>query len=135
LYVLLVRLRLTATEAFLSVLVAVFGTRLLNIMQIHQEDIHHLLFLAGATYWLLRWLDDKRGFFLGLAAACFGFNLLTRLTTGIDVIVITAAIAVLLMLEKKASWRDEIQSRVRQMFFVFVPVLLFFLLADRAFHF
>jgi hypothetical protein len=135
LYALLLRLGLTSTEAFLSVLVALFATRLLNIMQIHQEDIHHLLFLAGATYWLFRWLDDKRGLFLGLAAACFGFNLLTRLTTGMDVIVVTTAIAVLLVREQKLSWRDAIQTRTKQIFLIFVPVLLLFVLTDRLFHF
>lgn len=135
LYALLLRLRFAPAEAFLSVLAAVFATRLLNIMQIHQEDIHHLLFLAGAMACLVKWLDDGRGLSIGLAALAFGFNLLTRLTTAVDVVVVSAGVATLLLLEQKAAWRAQVPGRLKQVVLIFAPVLLLFLLADRVFHF
>ncbi len=123
------QLRFSVQETVAGVLALMFCTTHLHYTQNMQENNYiMLLTLVGLSYqyeWLRK--DSRRALWIGSAA--LGLNLLTRVTTGLDVI---AAGAFLLMM----LWFERVRGRscgksVASYSKVAVPVYVFFAI-DRA---
>src|SRR5271167_1927446 len=123
------RLRFSTRQSVAGVLALLFCTTHLHYAQNMMENNSiMLLTLAGLTFqyeWLLT--GSRRALLVGSAA--FGLNLLTRLTTGLDLI--AGGVFLLLVL-----WLDNVRGRALwQRCVTYVktaaPVYAFFLLIDR----
>ena len=123
------RLRFTPRESVAGVLALLFCTTHLHYTQNMMENNYiMLLTFTGLTFqyeWVLT--GSRRALFVGSAA--FGLNLLTRLTTGLDLM--AGGMFLLLVL-----WFDDVRGRALWPRFVTytktaAPVYLFFLLIDR----
>jgi hypothetical protein len=120
-------------ESVLGVLALLFCTTHLHYTQNLMENNYiMLLTLAGISY-QFEWLKSgsKRALFAGSAA--LGLNLLTRLTTGLDLI----AVGIFLLL---VLWFERIRGRdLWRRFIAYckitAPVYAFFLLIDRLYQF
>ena len=122
-------LRFGTRQSVAGVLALLFCTTHLHYTQNMMENNYiMLLTLAGLTFqyqWLLS--GSRRALFVGSAA--LGLNLLTRLTTGLDLM--AGGVFLLLVL-----WFDDVRGRALwQRFVTYVkiaaPVYAFFLLIDR----
>jgi hypothetical protein len=130
---LLRQFRFTVNEAVLGMLALMFCTTHLHYTQNMMENNYiMLLTLAGLSY-QYEWLrtGKARGLFIGSAA--LGLNLLTRLTTGLDLI--AAGVFLLLVL-----WFEGVEGKSLWLRFwsycrVAAPVYAFFLLIDRLYQF
>jgi hypothetical protein len=127
------QLRFSTKESVAGVLALLFCTTHLHYTQNMMENNYiMLLTLAGFSY-QYEWLrtDSRRAFFIGSCA--LGLNLLTRLTTGLDLI--AAGIFILL-----ALWFGQVRGRglwhrVLDYCKGAAPVYLLFLIIDRAYQF
>ena len=126
-------LRFSTRQSVAGVLALLFCTTHLHYAQNMMENNYiMLLTLAGLTFqyeWLLT--GSRRALLVGSAA--FGLNLLTRLTTGLDLI--AGGVFLLLVL-----WLDNVRGRALwQRCVTYVktaaPVYAFFLLIDRWYQF
>src|SRR5271165_7113168 len=122
-------LRFTTRQSVAGVLALLFCTTHLHYAQNMMENNYiMLLTLAGLTFqyeWLLT--GSRRALLVGSAA--FGLNLLTRLTTGLDLI--AGGVFLLLVL-----WLDNVRGRALWQRFVgyvkvAAPVYTFFVVIDR----
>jgi hypothetical protein len=127
------QLRFSMKESAAGVLALLFCTTHLHYTQNMMENNYIMLLTLSGFSFQYEWLrtDDRRALFLG---SCFlGLNLLTRLTTGLDLI--GAGVFVLL-----AIWFEQVRGRgLWQRVFAYckgaAPVYLFFLVVDRAYQF
>ena len=127
------RLNFSEGQAAVGVLAILLASTHLEYTQITQENNYiFLLTLVGFSYqyeWLVG--GSRRALLIGSAA--FGLNLLTRVTTGMDLIAGGVFILLALMLEGvrgRALW-----VRWRAYVSVSVPVYLFFGFLDRLYQF
>jgi hypothetical protein len=100
-----------------------------NMMENNYIFLLTLVGLAFQYEWLRT--GNRRALLLGSAA--LGLNLLTRLTTGIDVI--AAAIFMLVILLFEHADRNQFRSRVLEYLKITAPVYCFFFLLDRLYQF
>ncbi len=130
---LLRQLRFSQREAVAGVLALMFCTTHLHYTQNMMENNYiMLLTLAGLSY-QYEWLraDNQRALFIG--SALLGLNLLTRLTTGLDLI--AAGIFLLAVF-----WFEQVRGRdLWQRYLAYskiaVPVYGFFFMIDRIYQF
>jgi hypothetical protein len=130
---LLRQLRFTTKESVAGVLALMFCTTHLHYTQNMMENNYiMLLTLIGFSY-QYEWLraDNQRALFIGSAA--LGLNLLTRLTTGMDLI--AAGVFLLAVL-----WFERVRGRdLWQRFLAYkkiaAPVYGFFFMIDRIYQF
>jgi hypothetical protein len=130
---LLRQLRFSVREAVLGVLALMFCTTHLHYTQNMMENNYiMLLTLAGFSY-QYEWLrtGSKRALFVGCAA--LGLNLLTRLTTGLDLI--AAGFFVLLIFWFEKIRGRELWQRFVEYIQIATPVYAFFLVIDRLYQF
>jgi hypothetical protein len=130
---LLRQLRFTVKESVLGVLALLLCTTHLHYTQNMMENNYiMLLTLAGFSY-QYEWLQtgSNRGLFWGSAA--LGLNLLTRLTTGLDLI--ASGVFLMLVLCFEGTRGRELWPRFVAYCKVAVPVYAFFLLIDRLYQF
>jgi hypothetical protein len=127
------RLNFSEGQAAAGVMALMVATTHLHYTQILQENNYiFLLTLVGISYqyeWLVS--GSKRDLLIGSAA--FGLNLLTRVTTGMDLIAGGLFILLALMFDGvrgRALW-----ARCRAYLAVAVPVYLFFGFMDRLYQF
>ena len=122
-------LRFSTRESVAGVMALLFCTTHLHYTQNMMENNYiMLLTLAGLTF-QYEWLLTGSGRALLVGSAAFGLNLLTRLTTGLDLL--AGGVFLLLVL-----WFNEVRGRALwQRFVTYVkiaaPVYIFFLLIDR----
>ena len=122
-------LRFSESQAAAGVLALLFCTTHLHYTQNMMENNYIcLLTLAGFRY-QYQWLRNGSQRALLLGSAAFGLNLLTRLTTGLDLL--TGGVFLLLVL-----WFEQVRGRALwQRFLAYIkvaaPVYTFFLLIDR----
>jgi uncharacterized membrane protein (DUF2068 family) len=130
---LLGQLRFSAKESLAGVLALMFCTTHLHYTQNMMENNYiMLLTLAGFSFqYEWRRTDSWRALFAGSCA--LGLNLLTRLTTGLDLI--AAGIFVLLVLWFEGLRGQGLRRRLIAYCKVAAPVYLFFLILDRAYQF
>jgi hypothetical protein len=130
---LLRQLRFTVKEAVLGVLALLFCTTHLHYTQNMMENNYIMLLTLIGFSFQYEWLrtGNRRAFLVGSAA--LGLNLLTRLTTGLDLLF--AGVFLLLV-----HWFEGVRGReLWQRFVAYckvtVPVYAFFLLVDRLYQF
>jgi hypothetical protein len=119
----------TVNQSAAGVLALLFSTTHLHYTQNMMENNYiFLLTLAGFCY-QYRWLRTGRHLALLIGSVAFGLNLLTRLTTGLDLI----AGGVFLLF---VSWFEQVRGRMLwQRFLTYVrtavPIYLVFIAIDR----
>jgi hypothetical protein len=130
---LLRQLRFSVRESVVGVLVLMFCTTHLHYTQNMMENNYIMLLTLAGFSDQYEWLrtGSKRALFVGCAA--LGLNLLTRLTTGLDLL--AAGIFLLLIL-----WFEHVRGlELWRRFFAYckiaAPVYAFFLVLDRLYQF
>jgi hypothetical protein len=119
---------------------AVTGTLALELCTTHlhytqnmmENNYIFLLTLAGFSF-QYNWLRTSGRSALWIGSAAFGLNLLTRLTTGMDLL--AAGLFILLVLWLEGSRRRPLWTRLRNYLATAIPVYLFFGLLDRLYQF
>jgi hypothetical protein len=132
-YRLLGLLRFTVNQRFVGALALLFGTTFLHYTQNMTENNYiALLTLTGLTF-QYDWLCCGKRWVLVAGSVALGANLLTRLTTGMDLI------AVCLFLFLTAGLADargpELRSRAIYYLKIAFPIYGAFLLIDRAYQY
>ena len=126
-------LEFTVTQRFLGVLALLFGTTFLHYTQNMTENNYiALLTLTGLTF-QYDWLRSGQLWALVLGSAALGTNLLTRLTTGMDL----AAVFLFLLL---TAWLTkmrgrELQARGVQYMKIALPIYGAFFAVDRVYQY
>jgi hypothetical protein len=130
---LLRQLRFNAKESVLGVLAMMFCTTHLHYTQNMMENNYiMLLTLTGFSFQYEWWqTGNRRALFWGSAA--LGLNLLTRLTTGLDLI--AGGIFILLLLWFEGARGRELWQRLLAYCKIAVPVYAGFVLLDRLYQF
>jgi len=130
---LLRQFRFSVKESVLGVLALLFCSTHLHYTQNMMENNYIMLLTLAGFSFQYDWLrtGSKRALFLGCAA--LGLNLLTRLTTGLDLVM--AGFFLLLVL-----WFEQVRGRdLWNLFIAYckiaAPVYAFFLLVDRLYQF
>ncbi len=130
---LLRQLRFTTKEAALGVLALLFCTTHLHYTQNMMENNYIMLLTLAGFSFQYEWLrtGSRRALFWGSCA--LGLNLLTRLTTGLDLI--AAGVFLLLVLWFERVRGRELWQRFAGYCKVAAPVYTFFLLVDRCYQY
>jgi hypothetical protein len=135
---LLSQFRFSLKESVAGVLALLFCTTHLHYTQNMMENNYIMLLTLTGFSCQFEWLrsDNRRALLIGSCA--LGLNLLTRLTTGLDII--AAGVFVLLILWFEAAGVDEARGRAvwRRLIAywkIAAPVYLFFVVVDRAYQF
>jgi hypothetical protein len=130
---LLRQLRFSVNEAVAGVLALLFCTTHLHYTQNMQENNYIMLLTLTGFSFQFEWLRTTRLRALFLGSAALGLNLLTRLTTGIDLIAAGIFLLAMLWLEQvrgRALW-----TRVVTYCKVAVPVYAVFAMIERLYNF
>jgi hypothetical protein len=126
-------LKFTLSQAIAGALALLFCTTHLHYTQNMMENNYiQLLTLVGFTY-QYEWLRTGNRKPLLIGCVALGLNLLTRLTTGMDLIAVGAYLLIVLLFEA-APWR-EIWRRFCSYAKVALPIYTLFFLADRLYQF
>ncbi len=130
---LLCQLRFSVREAVLGVLALLFCTTHLHYTQNMMENNYIMLLTLAGFSFQYEWLrtGSRRALWLGCAA--LGLNLLTRLTTGLDLMM--GGFFLLLVLWFEHVPGRELGRRFVAYCKVAAPVYAFFLLIDRIYQF
>jgi hypothetical protein len=129
---LLRQLRFGTKESVAGVLALMFCTTHLHYTQNMMENNYIMLLTLAGFSFQYEWLrtDSRRALFIGSCA--LGLNLLTRLTTGLDLM---AAGIFLLLVFCFEGLRGDLWQRLLVYCKVAAPVYLFFFLLDRLYQF
>src|SRR5712671_3164783 len=130
---LLRQMRFSVRESVLGVLALMFCTTHLHYTQNMMENNYIMLLTLTGFSFQYEWLrtGNRRALFWGSAA--LGLNLLTRLTTGLDLVF--GGVFLLLVLWFERVRGRELWQRFVAYCRVAVPVYAFFLLVDRLYQF
>ena len=130
---LLGQLRFSTKESVAGALALMFCTTHLHYTQNMMENNYIMLLTLTGFSFQYEWLrtDSRRALFAGSCA--LGLNLLTRLTTGLDLI--AAGIFVLLVLWFEGLRGRGLWRRLIAYSKVAAPVYIFFLVLDRVYQF
>ena len=126
-------LQFTTNQALAGGLALLFCTTHLHYTQNMMENNYILLLtLTGFTF-QYEWLRTGNRRALWAGSAAFGLNLLTRLTTGMDLL--AGGIFVLLVLRREAEGGQQPRHRWVSYLRTALPVYAFFMLLDRAYQY
>jgi hypothetical protein len=130
---LLRQLRFTVRESVLGVLALLFCTTHLHYTQNMMENNYIMLLTLVGFSFQYEWLrtGSRRALLMGSVA--LGLNLLTRLTTALDLIF--AGVSLLLVLWFEGSRGRELWHRFLAYCKISAPAYVFFLLVDRVYQF
>src|SRR5579864_8867314 len=130
---LLRHLRFSEKESIAGVLALLFCTTHLHYTQNMMENNYIMLLTLVGFSFQYGWLrtSSRRALFIGSAA--FGLNLLTRLTTGLDMI--AGGIFLLALLWSDGIRGRDLWQRCLAYARIVAPVYIFFLLLDRLYQF
>jgi hypothetical protein len=130
---LLRQLRFSVREAVLGVLALLFCTTHLHYTQNMMENNYIMLLTVAGFSFQYEWLrtGSRRALWLGCAA--LGLNLITRLTTGLDLMMVGFFLLLVLWFEHVRG--RELGRRFVAYCKVAAPVYAFFLLIDRIYQF
>src|SRR5215471_4879779 len=127
------QLRFGPKETVAGVLGLMFCTTHLHYTQNMQENNYiMLLTLVGFSY-QYEWLRSRRSWDLLIGSMALGLNLLTRVTTGIDVIAAGVFLLALLWLQKVRG--GDLWERLMSYCRIAVPIYLVFALIERLYSF
>ena len=123
----------TANQRIAGVLALLFGTTFLHYTQnMTENNCIALLSMSGLTF-QYDWLHSGKRWALVAGSAALGANLLTRLTTGMDLI---AVCLFLLLTARLTNVRgSELRSRAACYARIALPIYGVFLLIDRAYQY
>ncbi len=127
------QLRFSVPESVLGVLALMFCTTHLHYTQNMMENNYIMLLTLAGFSFQYDWLQTGNQPALVLGSVALGLNLLTRLTTGLDLI--AAGIFVLLALWFEQLRGRELWHRLLTYCKVAAPVYASFVLADRLYQF
>jgi hypothetical protein len=123
----------SVTQATAGVLALLLATTHLHYTQNMMENNYiFLLTLIGFSY-QLDWLRTGNRRSLLYGSATIGLNLLTRLTTGLDLLAAGLFVLLVLWLEKVRG--RELLNRCRGYLAIALPVYFFFVILDRLYQF
>jgi hypothetical protein len=130
---LLHQLRFSTSETVAGVLALMFCTTHLHYSQNMMENHYIMLLTLIGFSFQYEWLrtNSRRALLIGSSA--LGLNLLTRLTTGLDLI--SSGVFLLLIICFEGIRGRELWRRIVDYGKLAAPVYLFFLLVDRAYQF
>ncbi|HEX6806183.1 MAG TPA: hypothetical protein VF133_21095 [Terriglobales bacterium] len=132
-YRFLILLGFDLPQAIAGVLALLFCTTHLHYTQNMMENNYiQLLTLTGFAF-QYEWLRSGSRRALAIGSAAFGLNLLTRLTTGLDLLAGGVFLLVILWFEK--AGRHEFWKRFLEYARVAFPIYAFFLFCDRLYQF
>jgi len=130
---LLLLFQFTTKQAIAGGLALLFCTTHLHYTQNMMENNYiMLLTLSGFTF-QYEWLRTGSQRALLAGSAAFGLNLLTRLTTGMDLL--AGGIFLLMVCRWEGMGRQDLRRRFASYLRTTVPVYAFFLLIDRAYQY
>jgi hypothetical protein len=127
------QLKFSLRDSVAGVLALLFCTTHLHYTQNLMENNYILLLTLTGFSFQYEWLVNKRCPALLIGSAALGLNLLTRLTTGLDLI--ASGIFLLLVLCFRGASAREIWSRFVYYSKVAAPVYALFLAIDRLYQF
>jgi hypothetical protein len=130
---LLRQLRFSVREAVLGVLALLFCTTHLHYTQNMMENNYIMLLTLTGFSFQYEWLRTGRRRALFWGCAALGLNLLTRLTTGLDLM--AGGVFILLVLWFEHVRGRELWQRLVTYCKVAAPVYAFFILLDRLYQF
>ena len=116
-----------------GVLALLFCTTHLHYTQNMMENNYILLLTMAGLRYQYEWLKTGNSRALWIGSAAFGLNLLTRLTTGLDLIM--GGFFLLLVLWFQRASRREFSKQLVAYLKVSLPVYAFFLFCDRLYQF
>jgi hypothetical protein len=142
------QLRFTVRESVAGVLALMFATTHLHYTQNMMENNYIMLLTLTGFSFQYEWLHTKSRRALLVGSCALGLNLLTRLTTGMDLVAAAIFLAQALWLENRHS-DSQLEARSpqppefgRELWRHFIdylkvaaPVYIFFILLDRAYQF
>ena len=127
------QLRFSVNESVAGVLALLFCTTHLHYTQNMQENNYiMLLTLMGLSY-QYGWLRNGSGRALWIGSAALGLNLLTRVTTGIDVI--AAGVFLLMVLWFERTSPRELWKKTLSYCKVAIPIYIFFGIIERLYSY
>jgi hypothetical protein len=127
------RLDFSEAQAAAGVLALLVATTHLHYAQNMQENNYiFLLTFAGLSY-QYEWLVSGSRRALAIGSAAFGLNLLTRLTTGMDLV--AGGLFILLAMLFEGARGRRLRDRCRAYLTVAVPIYLVFGFLDRLYQF
>src|SRR6266567_4597128 len=130
---LLKRLEFNVAQSVAGVLALLFCTTHLHYTQNMMENNYIMMLTLTGFVFQYDWLRTGRDRALVLGSAALGLNLLTRLTTGLDLI--AAGIFLLLVLWFERAKAQDLRRRFTTYARTALPIYLFFLLVDRMYEF
>ncbi len=130
---LLTQLRFSTKQAVAGVLALLFCTTHLHYTQNMQENNYIMLLTLVGFSFQYEWLRSENRRALLIGAAALGLNLLTRLTTGLDLMAAGVFLMLILLFERENV--RELWARLLEYVKIAAPVYAFFLLIDRAYNY
>ena len=127
------QLRFSGKEAVAGVLALMFCTTHLHYTQNMQENNYIMLLTMTGLSYQYGWLRGGSQRALWIGSAALGLNLLTRVTTGIDVIAASVFLLAVLWFERVRS--RELWQKILDYCKVAVPVYTFFALIERLYSY
>ena len=130
---LLALLKFTPAQAVAGVLALLLCTTHLHYTQNMMENNYILLLTLAGFAFQYEWLLTGSGRALAIGSAAFGLNLLTRLTTGMDLVMGAVFLALAVWMEGKPladRWK-----RFREYAATAFPIYAVFVLIDRAYQY
>ena len=130
---LLRQLRFSVRESVLAMLALMFCTTHLHYTQNMMENNYIMLLTLAGFSWQYEWLRTQSNRALFLGSTALGLNLLTRLTTGLDLVAAGFFLLLVCWFERERGrglWR-----RFWSYCKVAAPVYGFFLIVDRLYQF
>lgn len=123
----------TVNQRIAGVLALLFGTTFLHYTQNMTENNYiALLTLSGLTF-QYDWLRSGKRWALVVGSAALGANLLTRLTTGMDLLAVCLFLLLTAWLTNVRGW--ELRSRAALYARIALPIYGVFVLLDRAYQY
>ena len=120
-------------QAVAGVLALLLCTTHLHYTQNMMENNYIMLLTMAGLRYQYEWLLTRSRRPLLIGSAAFGLNLLTRLTTGLDLII--GGIFLLLVFVFQGAGRQELRTRLIEYMKITVPVYAFFFFCDRLYQF
>ena len=130
---LLRQLRFSLRESVAGALALLFCTTHLHYTQNLMENNYIMLLTLMGFSFQYEWLRTRSARALWIGSAALGLNLLTRLTTGLDLIAVGVFLLAVLWFER-TSWR-EMGNTFLAYCKAAAPIYAFFLLIDRVYQF
>jgi hypothetical protein len=130
---LLRQLRFSVRESVLAILALMFCTTHLHYTQNMMENNYIMLLTLTGFSWQYDWLRTQSNRSLFLGSTALGLNLLTRLTTGLDLV--AAGVFLLLVCWFERERGRELSRRFWAYCKIAAPVYVFFLIVDRLYQF